>query len=114
MASSSDDNTKGAFDKLDESNYSVWKFRMRMMLEEKDLWDVVEGTEDVPTTGDAEEVKKYKKKERKSLALIALSVSNSQVNYVSGCQTGKEAWEKLQEVHESKMMANKLYLFTQF
>jgi len=32
-------------------NFHLWKFKMEMVLEAMDLWEIVEGTEDAPTSG---------------------------------------------------------------
>jgi hypothetical protein len=47
--------TQPAIAKLDEQNYHTWSFKVQMILEEKDLWDVVNGDEERPS---ASEMKK--------------------------------------------------------
>ncbi len=37
-------------DRFDGSNYHTWKFRMEMILLDKDLWLVVDGTSVRPST----------------------------------------------------------------
>jgi len=61
-------------EKLSDSNYSMWKFRMQMLLEDKDLWEIMEGTSTPPS--DAEEAKKYDKSQRKALLLIVTHVND--------------------------------------
>ena len=34
-----------SFEKLNESNYVDWRYLMEALLIEKDLWDVVDGSE---------------------------------------------------------------------
>ena len=99
-------------EKLTDFNYSMWKFRMQMLLEDKDLWEIVEGTSTPPS--DAEEAKKYDKSQRKALLLIVTHVNDQQAAHLKKCKTGKEAWDKLQEVHESKTIANQLYCVQRF
>lgn len=84
--------------KLDGTNYAAWKFKVKMLLIHKDLWKVVSGEEENPG------------KSAKSLALIGLAVSDSQIVYVQDCATGKEAWEKLSSLYENKGVANKMHL----
>jgi hypothetical protein len=47
--------TQPTIAKLDEQNYHTWSFKAQMILEEKDLWDVVNGDEERPR---ASEMKK--------------------------------------------------------
>src|SRR5262249_49353467 len=84
--------------KLDETNYAAWKFKMRMVLELQDLWDVVDGTESIPENKDGEaspavkeEVRTYEKRARKAFLLIAMTLSDPQLAHIRGCTTGKEA-----------------------
>ena len=37
-----------SFEKLNETNYNDWCYVMAALLVEKDLWDVVDGTETQP------------------------------------------------------------------
>jgi hypothetical protein len=38
-------------DKLSDSSHPDWAMQMEALLEEKELWDIVTGTEPVPTPG---------------------------------------------------------------
>ena len=107
--------------KLDETNYTSWKFKMRMVLELHDLWDVVDGTEFCPEEMDGaacsvvkEEVQAYQKRARKAYVLIAMALSDPQLAHIRSFTTGKEAWEKLSEVHEAKGLAARLFLRRKF
>jgi hypothetical protein len=101
--------------KLNGANWVNWKFRMEMVLEEKDLWGVVIGEEEEPSSS-ATPVEKatYKKRQKKALTLIALGVEDSQLSHIRTCKTATEAWTKLVAVHEAKGIANKLLLSDQF
>ena len=37
-----------------ETNLSLFKFKMEMILDEKDLWDIVKGTKKAPSIGSDE------------------------------------------------------------
>ena len=89
---------------LSDSNYAMWKFRMQMLWKDKDFWKIVKGTSTTPS--DFEEAKVYDKLHRKTLRLIATHVSDQQAAHLKNCKTGKEAWDKLQEVHELKTIPN--------
>lgn len=36
-------------DKFDGKNFHLWKFKMQMVLEDKDLWGIVSGEEGQPS-----------------------------------------------------------------
>ena len=63
-------------DKFDGEDFHLWKFKMRMVLEEKDLWEIVTGKEERPI-GAGEKVQAYDKRCRKALATICLNLKDS-------------------------------------
>src|ERR1700759_4303006 len=72
-----------SIDKLNSGNFSSWKFRMQMILIDRGLWEVVDGSQVPPLAiaGDeASRVKlaEWKKKDNCALAQIALTVGNSE------------------------------------
>src|SRR5262250_980894 len=78
--------------KLDETNYTAWKFMMSMVLELQDPWDVVDGTESFPEKRDSEasalhkeEVRASEKRVRKAILLIAMTLSDTQLAHIRGC-----------------------------
>jgi hypothetical protein len=53
------------------TNYRTWKFSMKMVLQARDLWEVVSGEEVKPEAA----AQAWEKKARKALATIALALS---------------------------------------
>jgi transposase InsO family protein len=102
MATMSTMSEKLPFNKFDGKNFHLWKFRMQMVLEEKELWEVVE---EGKAAGDTEE-----KKDRKAKAIICLSLEDNQLMIVKSASSAKEAWDKLERHYERKGLANKLFL----
>ena len=45
-------------EKFNGENFSLWKFKMEMILVEKDLWEIVEGTKGPPSFDVDPKVKK--------------------------------------------------------
>ena len=58
-----------SIEKLDGTNYHVWKFKMQLVLEDKELFGVIDGT-DVKAEGSAEWVKR----DKKARVTISLSI----------------------------------------
>jgi len=85
-------------DKLsDSSHYPDWAMQMEALLEEKELWDIVTGTEPVPTTGpNSKAMKAYVRKVVK--AKIILHLDRSQLPHAC-LDTAKEIWDNLARIH---------------
>lgn len=96
-------------EKLTEDNYESWKIQMRSVLVCNDMWEYVNGT--IQRSSDNETV--WIAKDQKALALIVLSVSRGQLNYVKKAETSEAAWIELKRVHESKGPVRKATLYKQ-
>ena len=113
MASGSDEHAMlYRIEKFNGENFHLWKFKLQMILEDKDLWDIVKGVEVEPSVEDSTETqrKQFQRRERKALATICLSLKDEQLSIVRSAKTAKEAWSKLEDHYEVKSLANKLFL----
>src|SRR5438045_877388 len=90
------------------ANYRTWKFSMRMVLQAKDLWEVVSGEEVKPEAEKAGQT--WEKKARKALATIALALSAAEKEHVIECTTPKVAWDILEKLYEGKGRNRKFML----
>ena len=99
-------------EKFKGENFHLWKFKMQMVLEEKDLWNIVKGDEVEPAEEGTTETQRrqFQKRERKALATICLSLGDEQLSLVRTATTAKQAWSKLESHYEVKSLANKLFL----
>lgn len=82
-------------------NFSNWKFRMEVLLEEQELLNFV--TEE-PTT------EKDKKRQLKCKSLIIQRIADSHLEYVKDKKSAKEIWGTLKETFEQKGVAGRLHL----
>jgi hypothetical protein len=82
------------------ANYRTWKFSMRMVLQARDLWEVVSGEEAKPEAEKAAQT--WEKKARKALATIALALSAAEKEHIIECITPKVAWDVLEKLYEGK------------
>src|SRR5208282_5722707 len=90
------------------ANYRTWKFSMKMVLQARDLWEVVSGEEVKP---EAEKVAQaWEKKARKALATIALALSAAEKEHIIECTTPKAAWDILEKLYEGKGRNRKFML----
>src|SRR5271170_3950289 len=90
------------------ANYRTWKFSMRMVLQARDLWEVVSGEEVKPETEKAAQA--WDKKARKALAVIALAMTGEEKENIIECTTPKEAWDSLEKLYEGKGRNRKFML----
>lgn len=108
---------------FDGSNYSAWKFRVTVLLEEYDLLNCVEReladiAEIKEEAGDNAEVKKQKaaarekraKQEKKCKSLLISRIHDSQLEYVQDKRTPKEVWDALKRVFERKSIASRMHI----
>jgi hypothetical protein len=95
-------------EKFDGGNFHLWKFKMCRMLSKHGLWKFVDGSVTLPS----EEVASvdYNEKEMKAFALLWEHLTNAQLAHIQYCDNVKSAWEVLCDVHEAKIIGNKLFL----
>ena len=98
-------------ERLDSGNYQTWKFQMKHLFRAKDLFDIVEGTEEKPADSAQAEVKAtYQSKVNNAFSTIALSISTNLINLISDTENLATAWKKLKNHFERNTLANKLFL----
>ena len=81
---------------------------MRMVLQARDLWEVVSGEEVKPDMDKAGQA--WDKKARKALATIALALSAAEKEHIIECTTPKVAWDILEKLYEGKGRNRKFML----
>src|SRR4051812_26864353 len=101
-------------DKFGGDNFHLWKFKMRMILEEKDLWTIVNGTENRPADTDKLAHATYEKRDNRALMIICLNLQDSEMSHIQSSTSAKEAWRTLKEIHEAKSVSNRLFLRKEF
>ena len=95
-------------EKLTAENYHSWKFKMKMYLMGKDLWEVVTGTEFRQNDWTEAEKRKFKKRENQALAAICLGISTNLQIYVRSSETPKSAWDNLEKHFQQKTLSKKM------
>jgi len=98
---------------LNDSNYSTWKLHVKMILMEKNLWGIVDGSEVPPSLSDVKEYKNYCLRKEKALANIVLAV-DPKIYYILGDpKDPQEAWMKIQNQYEGNTFQNRFKLRNQ-
>ncbi|KAG2892077.1 hypothetical protein PC119_g24453 [Phytophthora cactorum] len=106
--------TTARINKFDGTNFHTWKFKMHMVLEERDLWEVVCGETKLEHCTTALDQAAFKRKSRKALAIICLAMEDSQLPFVRSASGPHDAWSRLEGHFEKRSLANKLFLRRRF
>src|SRR6218665_1289828 len=102
MAESSD--TRYMVAKLNNSNYQIWKFKIKMLLIREDTCTVVQGVTPDAVPDD------WQRKDEKAQCTISLTVEDNKLIHICNCTSAKEMWKQLQKVHERFNLSSKMYL----
>jgi len=132
-----DDKTSSAtynIAKLNENNYRTWAHQIEAVLDDKELWEVVSGTEREPTaptattaaegagtppstTATAEYVKQlalYTKKVKKARAIILSSITGSVMTYIEGIKDPAKMWSTLEGKYNPKTQTTLIQMMKEF
>ena len=90
-------------EKLNGKNYQSWKYNMKLVLMEKGLWGIADGSEvkeeddaNADAKTKAKTLKEWNLRSDKAYSMIALAVEHDLQVHINGTTSAKEAWEKLQ------------------
>lgn len=92
--------------KLNDSNYQLWKFKMKMILMRDGVWENVNS----PKPEGDKLPANWNNLERKAIAAIGLAVEDSQLVHLITITSARDMWLKLQSLHERSSICSKLYL----
>lgn len=105
--------------KLNNSNYSNWKFKMELLLLKKNLWKkVIIGRRPAavptsnanPTPKNADALNQWDEVDDQARGTIGLSVEDDQLIHIRDKKTAKEVWTALKDYHEKNTLTNKVHL----
>lgn len=92
-------------EKINGSNFELWKLKMEDLLVDHDLWIVVSGMK--PTGMKQED---WDLTDRKSKGLIRLFLADSVLLNVHIAKTASSLWKRLVAIYQGKSLVNKLFL----
>lgn len=90
------------------SNYSTWRERIVVVLEENKIWEFVDKTLKTPTNATA--LAKHKRKDVKDKRIVLDGVKDHVVPHLSGKKTTKELREALTKLYQSDNHNRKMVL----
>ena len=106
--------TTARMNKFFGTNTYVCKFKMQMVLEERDLWDVVRGEVKLEYCKSTLDQATFKRKSRKAPAIICLAMEDWQSPLVCSAKDAYDAWSRREGHYEKKSLANKLFIRRRF
>lgn len=103
------DANRFSIQKLNNNNYSAWKFKVELLLVREDLWRLVNpGVK--PAT---EEESAWNALDAKTRATIGLLIEDNQHGLIRGAATSKAAWDALKDHHQKTTLTSKVSLLKQ-
>jgi len=74
-------------DRLNSNNYRTWKFAMKMLLIQRELWKYVNRSAVLRDDATTEQKASHRSKDEKALSTIALSIDRDQQVHIVHCET---------------------------
>ena len=87
-------------EKLNGLNYRSWKYNIKLVLMERGLWKIADGTETKPETTDEKVKKAWDLRSDKAYSLIALSVEKDIQVHITSFTDAHRAWTTLKDHFE--------------
>ena len=92
-------------EKLNNNNFSSWKYKVQMILKCRKLWKYVDGSVvDLTPAKDAEA-------DQEAHSQIVLTISDQLVGHVRGAKSACEAWKQICSVFEQKGLSSQIFLY---
>lgn len=91
--------------KLNNENYSTWKYKIELILLKDNLKEVIEREKN-----DNDNENDWKKKDDQAKALIGLSIEDSQLIHVRKLKNAKQYWDSLMKYHEQTSITSKVFI----
>lgn len=101
---------KPNIDPFDGTNFSSWKFRMTLILKEKDVFEVIEHIFNETIYNTEAKVREYKTKDVKARSLIVQCVTDGQLELLKNKESAYDMWKCLEEAFEKKGIAGQMFL----
>lgn len=105
---------QGQFIRLNDNNWNVWKFQIKVTLIAKELFDVVNGSTPKPEVGNAEEQKAFNIKDAKAQEILVSRMEQGPLSHIISCGSSSEMWTKLHAIYERQSNVSVHLLQQQF
>jgi hypothetical protein len=89
-------------------NFSPWKHRIVLLLEDFELWDIVDSSVTIPT--DATQLDEFKKKNVKAKRIILDAIKDRLIPHGLGKTHAFEMWDSLTKLYQTSNKNRKMVL----
>lgn len=96
-----------SIDKLNDTNYALWRLKMEALLDRKGLAQYIDWDGTVSSSN-------TKIGDRKARGYMILNIGDDPFKYVRNCETAKTVWDALAIEHESKTFLALIELETKY
>ena len=98
-------------DKLNEGNFELWKFKIKILLASMNFWNIMDGSKDVqPFNANSKVLKEYKRRVKKAMSMIGLNLTDNQLVHIKNYKRPVEAWMTFYNIHKTKSLYNILFI----
>ena len=94
--------------RLTPTNYLMWVFNVQSILDEEDLWGIVDGSTVKPPTTDTDNLAAYLKKFKKCKRILISTMEEEVQKLIMRLNSPKEIWQRLEEVYRPKSRLRKI------
>lgn len=91
-------------EKLNNKNFSSWKFKVQMVLKARKLWKYIENSE--VNLSNVKEVEG----DQEALSQIALTVGDPLLGHIRNAKSAHETWKQICSVFEQKGLSTRIFL----
>lgn len=93
-------------DKLTAGNWSNWKFRIQVILEDLHLCDIVTGVDTLENIREEQQVRAFNRRGKRAFRIIITNIDDFNLNLIKPTTDPKLAWSKLTNHYERVCLAN--------
>ncbi|KAK9720589.1 hypothetical protein QE152_g21996 [Popillia japonica] len=98
--------------RLNNNNWNVWKFQIKVILMAKGLYDITTGNEKEPAEVDLKA--SWKLKDAKAQEALVTRMEEGPLSHVMQCVNAAEMWAKLESIYDRKSDVSTHLLNEQF
>lgn len=96
--------THFAIQKLNSDNYSVWSYKLELLMIKEKVWDVIQNAKPDPVT------LAWLQKDNEARATIGLLVEDNLLEHIRNVKSTRDAWESLKGYHHKVTLTTKVFL----
>ena len=103
---------KVSIDRLNDSNFHVWKYQIELLLGDKGLTshiteDASQAKASASSSSDSDSAKWFQN-DAKAKAVIGLTLSRDHMEHVTSCKTARSMWTTIMDLFQRKTLLNQL------